>query len=303
MAMRSAPTTAYLGDVSEEGNRGSVMAAYHAAGMVSIAVGPVLGGTLATIGTLATPFLVLGGLTLLGGVVLVWLPRSDHEPTGESVFGDVALGGSLSSARSVIGDGRKRLTPTVGALLASGVLGAVGTAALSPLFAPLLTETVGGGPAAVSLAWSALGVGVLIFVPVGGTLAGRAGRKRTLILGKGIWFAVTIGLVLASMPILPVALMALGGVASAFVGPAQTALRYESASEGSEGSLIGAYKTAGAVGGTIGPLLGGAVAGVVGIRGAVFAIGALWALDAVVIAIGVRDRSQEERTTGQPVDG
>jgi MFS family permease len=303
MAMRSAPTTAYLGDVSEEENRGSVMAAYHAAGMVSIAVGPVLGGTLATIGSLATPFLVLGGLTLLGGVVLVWLPRSDHDPTGEPVFDRVGFSGSLSSTRSAIGDVRKRPTPTVGALLVSGLLAQIGTAALSPLFAPLLTETVGGDPAAVSLAWSTLGVGILIFVPVGGTLADRAGRKRTSILGKGIWFAVTIGLVLAQTALLPVVLMALGGVASAFTGPAQAALRYESAPEGGEGSLIGLYGTAGSVGGTIGPLLGGAVAGMVGIRGAVLAIGVLWALDAVVIALGVRDRPKEERTTGQPADG
>ena len=302
MAMRSAPTTAYLGDVSEEESRGSVMAAYHAAGVVSIAVGPVLGGTLATIGTLATPFLVLGGLTLLGGVVLVWLPRSDHEPRGESVFGGTSFGGSLSSARSATDHVRERLTTTVGALLVSGLLAQIGTAALSPLFAPLLTETVGGGPAAVSLAWSGLGVGILVFVPVGGTLADGAGRKRTLILGKGIWSAVTIGLVLAWVPILPVALMALGGVASAFVGPAQTALRYESAPEGGEGSLIGAYKTTGSVGGTIGPLLGGAVAGGVGIRGAVLAIGVLWALDASVIALGVRDRSREERTTRQAAE-
>jgi MFS family permease len=303
MAMRSAPTTAYLGDVSEEERRGSVMAAYHAAGMVSIAVGPMLGGTLATAGSLATPFLVLGGLTLLGGVVLLGLPRSDHEPTGESAFAGMSLGSSFPSVRSTIGTARKRITPTIGALLVSGLLAQVGTAALSPLFAPLLTETVGGGPAAVSLAWSALGVGVLTFVPIGGTLADRAGRKRTLILGKGIWFAVTIGLVLARISLLSVALMALGGVASAFIGPAQTALRYESAPEGGEGSLIGAYKTAGSIGGTAGPLLGGAVAGAVGIQGAVLAIGALWAFDAIVIALGVRNHTGEERTTGQPADG
>jgi MFS family permease len=304
MAMRGAPTTAYLGDISEEDSRGSVMAAYHAAGMVSIAVGPVLGGTLAKAGSIATPFFSLGGVTLLGGLALVRLPRSPRtEPSGGSPSDRMSFGGSLSSARSAIETARERFVPTVGALLVSAVLAQVGTAALSPLFAPLLAETVGGGPAYVSLAWSALGVGVLLFVPVGGTLADRAGRKRTLMLGKAIWFAVTVGLVLAWMPILPVALMAFGGIASAFTRPAQTALRYDSAPESAEGSLLGLYKTAASIGGTIGPLLGGAVAGIVGVRGAVLAIGALWAVDALVIGLGVCDRTIEDRTAGQPADG
>ena len=160
-----------------------------------------------------------------------------------------------------------------------------------------------GGPGYVSLVWSALGVGVLLFVPVGGTLADRAGRKQTLMLGKGIWFAVTIGLVLAWTPVLPVALMAFGGVASAFTGPAQTALRYESAPEGGEGSLIGLYGTAASIGGTVGPLLGGVVAGALGVRGTVLAIGGLWAIDALVILVGVRDRVIADRTADQPTDG
>ena len=132
MAMRSAPTTAYLGDISEEDSRGSVMSAYHAAGMVSIAAGPVLGGTLATVGSLATPFLVLGGITLLGGIVLVRLPRSDHEPADGRPLDGTPLDGSLSSARRAIGTARERFSTTVGALLASAFLAQVGTSALIP---------------------------------------------------------------------------------------------------------------------------------------------------------------------------
>ena len=302
MAMRSAPTTAYLGDIAGEDNRGSVMSAYHAAGMVSIAGGPVLGGSLAAVGSLATPFFVLGGVTLIGGVVLVGLPRSPRdEPTDGSLFGESSLGESaLSAVWSAIETTRERASLTVGALLASAFLAQVGTSALSPLFAPLLEATVGGGPAVASLAWSALGVGVLVFVPVGGTLADRAGRKSTLIAGKSIWFAVTIGLVLAWTPLLPVVLMAGGGIASAFTGPAQTALRYESAPEGGEGSLIGLYGTAASIGGTIGPLCGGFVAGAIGARGAVLAIGVLWAVDALVIGLGVRDRTTTNWVTGRP---
>lgn len=297
MAMRSGPTTAYLGDISEEESRGSVMAAYHASGMVSIAVGPVLGGGLATVGPLETPFLVLGGVTLLGGVVLTGLPHSGHEPASESPF-DV----SLSSVRETIDAIRERYTATIGALLVSAFLAQIGTAALNPLFAPLLAATVDGSPGYVSLAWSALGVGIFLFVPVGGTLADRAGRKRSLVLGKGIWFLVTVGLVLAWTPVLPVALMAFGGVASAFMGPARTALRYESAPEGEEGSMIGLYGTAASIGGTVGPVLGGVVADAIGTRGAVLMIGVLWTLDALVVLVGVRDRTTNGRGTGHPTE-
>lgn len=283
-AMRNAPTTAYLGDLADDENRGRVMAAYQTLGMLSIAVGPALGGVLVAVGSLATPFLVLGGATLVGATALLRLPPS------ERADGPDADGAGSSLRDASPSDVRAAATPTVAALVVSSAVAAVGTNALNPLLAPLLAATVDAGPTYVSLAWSSFGVGLVLFVPVGGTLADRAGRRRSLVLGKALWAAVVVGLVVGDHRLLPPLLLALGGVASAFAGPALGALRYESAPEGREASLLGVYGTVGAAGAATGPLLAGLVADEFGLRIAVLGVGLLWTADAVGIAVGVDER-------------
>lgn len=298
-AMRNAPTTAYLGDLANDENRGQVMGAYQTLGMLSIAAGPALGGALVAVGSLATPFLVLGGATLVGAAALVGLPPS------ERADGTDADDAGPSLRDTSLPDLRAAATPTVVALVVSSAVAAIGTNALNPLLAPLLAATVDAGPTYVSLAWSSFGVGLVLFVPVGGTLADRAGRWRSLVLGKALWAAVVVGLVVGDHRLLPPLLLALGGVASAFAGPALVALRYESAPVGREASLLGVYGTVGAAGAAVGPLLAGVVASEFGLHTAILAVGLLWAVDAAAIAVGVEavretdsapERAATERT-------
>jgi MFS family permease len=88
-------------------------------------------------------------------------------------------------------------------------------------------------------------------------------------------------------------LLALGGIASAIAGPALGALYYETAPDGKEGTALGVYSTLGAVGGSAGPLLGGAVASAVGVQLTVLCIGVLWLFDTVVVAAGVRPAGRD----------
>jgi MFS family permease len=81
----------------------------------------------------------------------------------------------------------------------------------------------------------------------------------------------------------PLALFALGGLASALAAPATGALNYDVAPDGDEGAFLGAVSTAYAVGGAAGPLLGGAVAGLLGVRAAALAVAALWLANALVL--------------------
>jgi MFS family permease len=82
-------------------------------------------------------------------------------------------------------------------------------------------------------------------------------------------------------------LLAAGGVASAVSGPALSALHYETAPDGREGTLAGVVATASSLGGVAGPLLGGVVTDALGVRAAVVAIAAVWAIDSAVVAVGV----------------
>lgn len=273
-AMRDPPTTAYIGDIADGDQRGQALGAYQTAGMLAVAVGPALGGGLAEAGSLGLPFLVLGGATLLGAALLAFLPP---------VPGGVDAGFSLPSLEAV----RGTLSLPIVVLAASGFAGVFGTAAMNPIFAPLLEVTVDAGPGYVGLVWTCLGLGLVLFVPVGGTLADERGRVRTLVAGKVLWAGVMVGLVTGTVAVLPPLLMFLGGVASAFSAPALGALRYEIAPEGGESTLLGFFGTLAAAGGVVGPLAGGWVAGVVGVRATAVLVGLLWLLDAVGLRVGV----------------
>ncbi|WP_101295534.1 MFS transporter [Halegenticoccus soli] len=287
-AMRTATTTAYLGDLADDGSRGSVMGAYQTLGMLSVALGPALGGTIVGASTLSAPFLVLGGLTALGSLALLRLPGTER--TGNASNSEAIRSLSASDLRL-----RAAATPTVLALAVSAAVSAVGTDALNPLLAPLLRATVGAGPSYVSFAWGCLGIGLALFVPVGGSLADRGGRKRGLVVGKALWAAVAVGLVVGGHPLAPPALLALGGVASALSGPALGALRYETAPSGSEGAFVGLYGSLGAAGATAGPLLGAVAADAFAPAVAVVGVGLLWGIDALVVAAFVSE--------AQPSDG
>lgn len=273
-AMRDAPTTAYIGDIVDGDERGRALGAYQTAGMLAVAVGPALGGGLAETGSLGLPFLVLGGATLLGAALLAFLP-----PVPGGVDAEV----SLPSLEGL----RRGLSLPVAVLAASGFAAALGTAAMNPIFAPLLEATVGAGPGYIGFVWSCLGLGLVLFIPIGGTLADERGRVPTLVAGKTLWAAATVGLAIGAVALLPPVLMFLGGVASAFMAPALGALRYEVAPEGRESTLLGFFGAVGAAGGVVGPLAGGWVAGVVGLRTTVVLVGLLWLCDAVALRVGV----------------
>lgn len=278
-AVRNAPTTAYLGDIAPAEERGQVMGAYRTMGILALAAGPAMGGGIATVAGLGAPFLVLGGFTLFGGLALTTLPRvAPQSDDGVAEFLDASAA-----------DLRVAATPSVLALGASAVVAAAGTNAMNPLLAPLLAATVDAGPTYVSLAWSSFGLGMALFIPVGGTLADRAGRVRSVVAGKLLWTVVVVGLVVGDWRVLPPALLAVGGVASALVAPALGALRYETAPADREGSLLGVYGALGSAGATAGPLVGGAVADLFGVGTAALGVGVLWALDAGLVLAGVEE--------------
>ncbi|MCH7661624.1 MAG: MFS transporter [Euryarchaeota archaeon] len=300
LAMQQPATTAYIGDQYADDERGGALGAFKSAGLVGVAVGPALGGALSLWGTLGTPFLVLGTVTVFVGVFLVFrLPRA--RPS--EVNTDENDTGGSDSPRFALADFRGTLTISMVALAASVFVSQLGTGAFGPFLAPLLEARVGGGPEYASLAWSAFGLAMVLAMPIGGTLADRWGRKPMLIVSKLVWAAVVCGPALATVPQIPPVLLLVAGVASAFGGPAMGALQYEVAPKGREATVLGIYSALASAGVAVGPILGGWVVGQWGLVALFLTMGALWAADTLTIAFGVRESNAEElndkqRTTG-----
>lgn len=312
-AMAGPAASSYLGDHAADDERAGVLGAHRTAGMIGVALGPALGGLLAARAGLAAPFLVLGGVTLAAALVLAvrlpsaTTPTRDDGPDAASLPTRLraatatrvrAALAAVRDARSSLDAGpvlagrervpspaslRARLSVPTALLLASAFLGNLGTTALEPLFAPLLAATVDAGPTYVGTVWSVLGATMALAMPVGGTLGDRLPRVPTLVATKLAWAGVVAGLALLHVRAAPLALFALGGLASALAAPATGALNYDVAPDGDEGAFLGAVSTAYAVGGAAGPLLGGAVAGLLGVRAAALAVAALWLANALVL--------------------
>lgn len=292
-AMKMPATQAYIGDVTDEEERGRAFGAHRTLGMLGMAVGPVVGGVLSEVGGLALPFVVLGTGTLLGGLLLlVALPPVDEaipdEPTAE---GSTAEGDSSTDDSPFwdvsLAAVRPFLTVSIVALLLDALVSSVGTNALYAFFALLLRQNYGADAALTGVAWSAFGFALFLFMPVGGTAADRAGRKRTLILGKLGWVVVMFGLAWATTPVVAVVLLFLGGTASAFMSPALSSLVYELAPEGKEGTLNGLNGSLSSTGSALGPILGGVIVEWFGVTAVFVAIGALWVVTTLDLALFV----------------
>ncbi len=269
---------AVLGDLATNETRGRVTGAYRTVGMLGLAFGPIVGGLLADRFSLATPFVVLGVVTLAGTIlVTVVLPEERVTDLERGLF-DVPAVGAL----------RGNLTAPAAALLFSALLSSVGTRAFDPMLAPLLAETTGATPSQVGFAWSAFGVSMALCLPIGGTVADRFPRRYAIVAGKSLWCLVLTTLALGTVGWLPPLALALGGVASAVSAPALGALHYEVAPDGAEGTFFGLIGAAFATGGTLGPLVYGGVAGVVDPRTVALVIAGSWLLDAVILAVALR---------------
>lgn len=279
-------TTAYIGDAYAEGNRGSAFGAYQTSAMIGAAVGPAAGGLIAAVAGTRLPFIVLGSATLLGGVVLLsFLPAAESDGKVGDGPAEGRQSGSLPDlSRESLG---LFLSVPAVAWLGYGFLNELGTTMLDPTFAPLLRETVGGGPAYAGTAYSAMAVALAVFMPIGGRLADGRSRVGLLNVSSVGWAGVLIGLALAESRLVPPVLLFLGGVFSALAAPASQALRYEIAPDGREATFSGITGTASSVGRAVGPMLAGAMVAGYGVRVAATVAGVSWLISVPLLVFFV----------------
>ncbi|MBX6351282.1 MAG: MFS transporter [Clostridia bacterium] len=132
-------------------------------------------------------------------------------------------------------------------------------------------------------------LGTALMSPVWGALADRYGQ-RAMLLRSGFSLAVVYALMgLVAAPWQLALLRIAFGMMSGFI-PAATALVASNTPPAQTGGALGALQTGGAVGGVLGPLLGGAVAQVAGYRGAFFIAASGLALSALLAFAFVGER-------------
>lgn len=285
-AMRNPATTAYIGDRFDREERGRAMGAYYTLTTIGLAAGPMVGAGLTFVFDISTAFVALGAATVLSSVLIAVLLPTTERPTDDRTDATDGLLPSLPSRRSI----GAILSLSFVVLATSGIIGQLGTGVFNPLFPVLLDEQLAVSEAYTGIVWGVFGLSMLLFTPIGGSLSDFMGRKPTMVASQFAWGLVPIALVFADSRLLPLALLFLGGIASAVMNPALRPLLYEVAPADYEGTTIGAYNTLTSAAFALGPILGGYASGVVGIRPTFVAIGVLWFVSGAVLAVGIPSR-------------
>lgn len=239
-------------------------------------IGPLVGGALSDWIGPRNIFFITCGFNLLAGILVWALVRERHEPDGEAGVEQI-----VENYRFVFGSSQLRL------LFFVLLLSQFALMSLVPIMA-LFVEELGTHGRLIATTTGAIlavtGVANIIASPRWGRRSDRCGYKPTLrraLLGAGI-FAVPQGLAMAPWHLfllrIPYGLM-IGGII-----PSVHAMIGLRAPEGRRAGTIGVTSTALMLGNMLGPLVGGAMAGVFGFRAVFFLssavffviLGALW---------------------------
>lgn len=144
-------------------------------------------------------------------------------------------------------------------LYVGGFMGPFGTVVVVPMF-PELRDSFSASNSAVALGYSLYLIPFALLLLVSGTLGERWGRRRTV---RGTYLLYTVAsIVCALAPTLGVfvAARAVQGVGNAFITPLLLAGLAETVPEDRFGRVVGIYSSFQALGGGLGPIVGGIAA-------------------------------------------
>ena len=252
LSSATAPTTmAYIGDSTSEEERGKGMGILGAAVGLGTVLGPGLGGLLSG-GSLATPFFVAAGLSILA-VLLIYLLLPESLPA------EARQAAASNGPGAQLGMMRKALWSPIGTLLLLAFVVTFGITTFYGIFALYVLERFGYGPKEVGAIMMVMG---LVMAAGQGLLSGPAikrwGEVRVI---KGAMLAGAAGYLLMMPATSALALMLTIGffmLATALLVPALMALTSKLTTL-EQGITMGLSNSAMSLGRIAGPLLGGFV--------------------------------------------
>jgi MFS family permease len=268
---------AYLAEQITVGQRGRAVALLGGVFRIGRFAGPTIGGFVATAFTLRAPFLVMAGLTgvaLL--VVILFLPASPARQ--EADFQNFRA--YLGRLRAAAGENGRVLLPVgAGQMLAQMVR--TGPAILFPLYG---ADVLGLDVAAIGAVLSTgAAVDMTLFYPTG-VIMDRFGRKFAIIpsfLLQGLGLA----LIPLTQSFAGLAFVAgLVGLGNGLGSGTMLTLGADLAPPDSRGEFLGIWRLIGDTGGTVGPIIGGAIAGWLALPIAAVVMGSSGLLSSLIFA-------------------
>jgi MFS family permease len=159
-----------------------------AAGSAGSVAGPALGGLLATLGDLRTPFLLVALTSFLATIGAFFLPRPKTEREPPAVTSEDSTAVAAEPVRAEAAPVAAKSQPSerrrlVVLLLAQiGLMSAFG--AFITTYGPFAEEQLGWDTAEIGLVFAAFGLGAIVFGPWLGGQADRFGRRNVAILAS-----------------------------------------------------------------------------------------------------------------------
>ena len=240
-ALYMTSSTAWVAEVSAGKYRGRYMSLYSSLIFAGTSFGPVVGGYSASYFGLNGPFLVYGGLAILG--LLATIPLHEPAPTATSgkliAFGDI---------KDVLAD--RSFLLVCSAVLALFFLRAGGRSTLIPLYAAL---NLGLSEEQIGILMTIAAVATSVISYPAGWLSDRVGRKIPIM--SCLFLSALVGLLIPlqqNMGSLAL-VMVFYGLATGLQGSI-AAWPADVAPEGRLGTAMGTYRVAGDLGYVLGPL-------------------------------------------------
>lgn len=162
---------------------------------------------------------------------------------------------------------------------------AIGFGIISPVL-PAYARSFDVGVAAASVIVSAFAFFRLVFAPAGGALVGRLGERPVYLAGLLIVAVSSLATAFAQSYVQLLAFRGLGGIGSTMFTISAMALLVRLAPPSARGRVSSAYGSAFLIGGMIGPVLGGLLAGL-GLRAPFIVYAVALLIAAAVVAIGL----------------
>ncbi|MFH1031898.1 MAG: MFS transporter [Chloroflexota bacterium] len=238
--------TAYVGDLSPEGEEGKWMGYANAAFFSGFGLGPLIGGTLTENFSMAVPFLTMGGLNLIAFFITIFsLPEvSTHKKrmAGASPsFKEISRSGVIKGLFSF------RLTEAIGR---GGNM----------VFLPLFASALGLSITLVGMLLTVSILSVTILSPFGGRLADRLNKRGLVVVGEIVFIVSMILIPLSNNFGQLLTALFVMGISGAICMPAASAWVVEEGRKFGMGATLSVFFMAMGIGTAIGPILSGVVA-------------------------------------------
>lgn len=183
-------------------------------------------------------------------------------------------------------------------LVASAFVIAIGFGLVSPVL-PAYARSFDVGVAAASFVVSIFAFFRLVFAPAGGALVQRLGERWVYLTGLLVVAASSLATAFADSYVQLLVFRGLGGIGSTMFTVSAMALLVRLAPPTIRGRVSSAYASSFLIGGMLGPVLGGALAGF-GLRLPFIAYAAALVVAALVVGLRLTGAQLRPATTGPP---